>query len=76
MKQAKLFADKDIPLWNDLSKLKIRFVYLLFEDEQGYLSRARGMVLKGKENEVLRLVTADVKRFLEEAKKGETSWEP
>ena len=76
MTQTKLFADKDIPVWSDLSKLKVRLIYVMFEDDQGYLSRARGMVLRGKENDVLKLVTADVRRFLEEARKGETSWEP
>jgi len=72
----KLLADKDVELWPDFKKLKCRFVYAIFEDENGYFTRARGYVLPGKEGELVRVITRDIHRFIEESKRGETRWEP
>ncbi len=71
----KLFGPEVQP-WDDLKRLHVKFIYVVAEDENGYLTRARGLVLPGKEEEALRTIRKDVKRFLDEAKRGETRWEP
>ncbi len=71
----KLFGP-DVQSWDDLKKLHVKFIYIVAEDEHGYITRARGTVLPGKGDAVLRVVHDDVKRFLDESRRGETRWEP